>query len=286
MHRSLKVSGAALMVALLATLPASAVSINLGGDGGLLGGGTDGGATATVNTGLLNDSGDAAARVDLGNGLLGSDSDPTTANVDLFGVGDQPTNANVTLGGGADGTNGDVLLDLFGNGASSGSDSNARIALGTGGAGTGDSGNAAALDLFGPADGTGAGDGTSASGAGGGASGSARTVGTVQIAAVGNIQGVGNCFTPSAEQQAKLVARHDYAQSTASWGGIGQLKVVDVGLCSSAGASIVRESNIGRLQAYVTAHPEIRSGLDKLGRSPSEVIAGDKNGDTLTLYVM
>lgn len=288
-----KVSGLALMAALLATLPVSAASITIGGDGGLLGG-SSGDATATIDTGLLNGSGnDATARINLGNGVLGSGSDPTTANVDLFGTGNRPTTASVTLGTGSGGGDSSVLLDLFGGGAGAGGDTNARVALGTGTMGAG-GGNDAALALFGPTSGDGTGssgpgnDGAGVNGKGGGgiSGGGARTVGTVQIAAVDGAPVGGNCFAPTAEQQAKLVARHDYSQSTASWGGVGELKVIDVGLCSDAGASITSQGNIAELQSYVSAHPEIKAGLDKLGRSPSEVIAADKSGATLTLYVM
>lgn len=293
MNKSLKVSGIALLAALLVTPPASAVSINLGGDGGLVGGGSNSDATATVNTNLLNDSGDdATARINLGNGLLGSGSDPTAAEINLFGTGGQSTDANIMLGGGSDGADGNVLLDLFGASPSSGGNTDARIALGTGGVGTGGvGGNDAALNLFGPADGTGAGDGTGKpgdnnSGGIGSGNGGARTVGTVQIAAATSTPVGGKCFAPTAEQRARLVARHDYSQSTVGWGQVGELKVIDVGLCSDAGASITSQANIAELQSYVSAHPEIKAGLDKLGRSPSEVIAGDKTGGTLTLYVM
>jgi hypothetical protein len=269
LRKSLTVSGLALAAALLAAWPAAALDVNVG-TGGLLGGGSNGNATATVDTGLLDSTGnDATARVNLG-GLNGSGSDPTTANVTL---------------GGAGGTNGDVLLDLFGPGGGIGSDSSARVALGTGNLGTG-GGNDAVLNLFGPGDtGSGAPGDSGSGGNGNGGAIPGKTVGTVQIAAVGNAPS-SKCFTPNAEQEAKLIARHDYSQATASWGAIGQLKVVDVGLCSSAGSGLAGQHNIAQLQSYISAHPEIRAGLDKLGRSPGEVIAADKTGDTLTLYVM
>src|SRR6185369_1641261 len=57
LHKSLKVSGIALTMALLTALPAAAVDINVGGGNGVLGGGGSNGANATVNTNLLNDSG-------------------------------------------------------------------------------------------------------------------------------------------------------------------------------------------------------------------------------------
>ncbi len=273
MRKSLTVSSLALAAALLTALPAAALDINVG-SGGVLGGGSNGNANATVNTGLLdNTSDDATARVNLG-GVDGSGSDPTTANVTLGGAG------------GAGGTNGDVLLDLFGPGGGAGSDSNARVAIGTGGLGAG-GGNDAVLNLFGPDDtgGNGVSGDDGAGGNGGGIPGNSRTVGTVQIAAAGN-GSAGKCFTPSAEQEAKLIARHDYSQATTSWGAVTQLKVIDVGLCSNAGAGLAGQRNIAQLQSYISAHPEIRAGLDKLGRAPGEVIAGDKSGDTLTLYVM
>ncbi|MGN6157216.1 MAG: hypothetical protein ACTHNL_03920 [Devosia sp.] len=300
----LKVSALAIAVALLATAPASALSLNLGGNGsggGLLGlgGSGSGGSTATVNTdtnGLLDNG---SGTVTIGSNLLGGPNDnDATANLNLGGAGSggvidllgngssgTPTTADVNLGG-TSGTNGNVLLDLFGDGSSN---PNARVDLGNS-AVTGGSGSDAVLDLFG----TGTGSGGSGTGTGTGTDGNsgvgigtpgAATTGTVAIASLdGAAKG---CFTPNANQVAKLASRHAYVESTfSSWAGVSQLKVVDIGLCRGAGTAITSQSNVGRLQAFVSDHAALRDGLGKLGHKPADVIAADRSGNVLTVYVM
>ena len=305
----LKVSALAIAAALFATAPAVAATINLGGDGGLLnlgggsggllGGGSSGGSTATVNTdtsGLLNDG---SGTTTIGTSLLGGPNDSdATANInlgnartlgvlDLTGNGSDstPTTADVNLGGGT-GANGNVLLDLFGDGSSN---PNARVDLGgTGLAGSNGTGNTnAVLDLFGPGTGTGSGGGTGTTGSGaiGPGTPGARTTGTVAIASLDTANKA--CFTPNANQVAKLANRHAYVDSTlSSWAGASQLKVVDIGLCQGAGTAITSQGNVERLQAFVADHAALRDGLGKLGHKPADVIAADKTGGVLTVYVM
>ena len=154
MRTGFRISAIATIAAMLATAPASALTLNLGGDGGLLGGdgsllglGGSGSTTnATVNSGAPgNGSGGTDAVVNTG--LLGNDESPT-ATVDLggsggnrsllglFGSGDDPATANVDLGSATGGTDGNVLLDLFGP-AGGVDDPNARVTLGNGGDGSG-----------------------------------------------------------------------------------------------------------------------------------------------------
>lgn len=299
----LKVSALAIAAALLATAPASAVSLNLGGNGsgGLLGLGSSSGtgSTATVNadTNGLLDNGTGTATV--GTNLLGGpNDDDATANlnlgsagnggvIDLLGNGSSgtPTTADVNLGG-SSGTNGNVLLDLFGDGSSN---PNARVDLGNS-AVTGDGSTDAVLDLFGTStgsggDGTGTGTGTDGNGGVGIGTPGAATTGTIAIASLdGAAKG---CFTPNANQVAKLASRHAYVGSTfSSWAGVSQLKVVDIGLCQGAGTAITSQSNVGRLQAFVSDHAALRDGLGKLGHKPADVIAADRSGNVLTVYVM
>jgi hypothetical protein len=155
------------------------------------------------------------------------------------------------------------------------------------------------IDLFGPGNGISSGDdGTDNGGAGmPGDDGSAgqpgtssgpgiTTVGAVQVASIAGAA-AGNCFTPNAGQQAKLVNRHAYGASTfATWGQVSSVKVVDVGLCGEAGASIAGNGNIVRLQSMIAAQPALRSSLGKLGHTPNDVIGADKSGNTLVVYVM
>ena len=259
MKNGLKVSTIAIVAGLLLTLPASAVSINLGGNGngGLLGGGDGGSSNPAISAQT--------------NGLLDNGSTDGTATVNLGGTG---------------GTNGNVLLDLFGSGSN-----NATADIGLGGVGTG-GGNDAVIDLFGNdgSDGAGGANGTNGSngsnGPGGIGGAGARTVGTVQIASI-DAKASARCFSPNADQMAKLVNRHDYVDATfATWAGVSQIKVVDVGLCDTAGSSISSQGNIGRLQSYISDHPSLNDGLSKLGHTSSDVVGVDKSDKTLVVYVM
>ena len=85
---------------------------------------------------------------------------------------------------------------------------------------------------------------------------------------------------------AKLVSRHSYGPATFSaWTGIGNLKIVEIGLCTNSKAQISGTANVGKLQAFIRSNAAIRAGLTKNGHSPNDVIAVDKQGNTLILYV-
>jgi len=272
----------------------------LGGTGGASGdngkrinlGGTDTGSLLDLGG---NGSGtDATVDVNLG----GTGSNGTL--VDLFGNGDQPTTANVNLGG-QDGTNANVLLDLFG----SGDNPDAKVTLGNGTdavAGLGGTDGSVIVDLFGNGGtGTGAGGGDTSSGtdafndngntggtgsSGGGLFGtSTGGTGGLKVASI-DAKG-GACFTPNGDQMAKLVGRHIYNATTfSSWAHLGQMKIIDVGVCANAAASIKADANVAALQAKLASSPAIRAGLSSKGHSPGDVIAADASGNTLVLYVM
>lgn len=321
---ALKISTLAILAGMLTTMPAAALDVNLGdGSGGLLNVNGSGGDNSTVNldtgTGNLlggSDGTDAIANVDLGGApeatvdLGATNGSGPDATVDLGGVGGagdgtlldlfgpgstDPTTANINLGnvGGTGSTNGNVLIDLFGGG--SGSGQTAAVTLGSG-----DADGNVLIDLFGP--GTGSDGSGGSAGSTGGGSGSATGGGSVSTGGTGlgvrtnSAVGVkvasldanaGACFTPNAEQVAKLVNRHAYADSIfATWNGIASIKVVNVGVCDSAAGSITGNANIGRLQSFVNSRPALRDSLGKLGHTPSDVIGIDKNGRTLTVYVL
>lgn len=305
MPNGFKLSTMGVLAAMLMAGTASAATINLGGNGGLLnlGGGSGSTANFGVNTnGGANDANldvnlidqDAnTATLDLGNTLGNGGSTAvvdlggtgTNGNlVDLFG-GNEPTTASVDLGG-SGGTDGNVLLDLFGN---SGNGSKADVALGN--TGFGGAGNDAALDLFGP-------DGSNSDGGAGGTNGTGQDLfgpggGStsvnggaipVRVAAVTN---PGKCFAPNSSQIEKLASRHVYGDATFStWAGSSNLKIVNIGLCSGAGAAISANANVDRLQSFVATNAALKTSLGRAGHSPDDVIAADKNGATLTLYVM
>ena len=308
MKTNLKLSTVALLAAMLTTLPATAAVINLGGDGnngGLvnLGGAGGSNTNALVDTGnLLGNSGNNP-NSNASTGLLGTSGNPATATVNLggtrtgstgalnlFGTGnDDPTTANVNLGGTGSGTNGNVLLDLFGGDGNAAP--NANVTLGSPG---NVAGNGTLIDLFG--NGTGGTNGSNgANGSNGGAifgtggnSGSGSTTissGGIRVASLDTRTGA--CFTPNAQQIAKLSARHVYGPATFStWKGVASIKIVDVGVCNNAAASLTSQPNIDHLQSYLDGNAALRAGLGKAGHAPGDVVAVDRSGSDLVVYVM
>lgn len=305
MLNNLKRSTVAVLAAILMAGTASAATINLGGNGGLLNLG--GGSGSTANVGVNTNGGANDANLDVN--LIGQDANTATLDlgntpgnggntaivdlggtgtdgslVDLFG-GNEPTTANFDFGG-SNGTDGTVLLDLFGNG---GDGTNADVALGS--TGSGRPGNNAAFDLFGPdgSNGDGGADGTNGTGGdlfgpGGGSTSVNGGAVPVRVAAVTN---PGKCFAPSSSQIEKLAGRHVYGDATfSSWAGSSSLKIVNIGLCNGAGAAISANANVERLQSFVATNAALKTSLGRAGHSPDDVIAADKNGATLTLYVM
>lgn len=306
-----RLSMIAMIAALAASGSAHAASINLGGNGGLLGGGNGGGLLGggsggsgsglvgnnggVLGTGLLGGNGGSSggstagsASVNLG-GLFGGDgSDNTAANVTLGSGGllggDGSTTGSVTVGQG----NGSVLVDLFGNGGNTG---DAGLTLGL----AGDQGGVApngdvTLDLFG--------DGTD-NGGGGSGGGVPPTPGptteglfgpgatsTVETTASLNPSLAKTCFTPNPRQVMQLVNRHPYGPNTfQSWAGASTVKVIDAGVCDQAAARIDAQANIGRLQQYITSNDQLRTQLAQWGHAPTDVIAVDRQGKTLLVYV-
>jgi hypothetical protein len=267
----LKISALAVIAAMLLTAPASSATINIGGtgNGGLL---NFGGSNTDPNVDVLTNGSAAGAP----NG---------TATTNALNNGGAPTTADVILGGtgGTGNTNGNVLLDLFGTG--DGSD--AAVALGSGNGTDG----GAALDLFGNGGaGTGGGSGGTGGtngdlfGPSGGSNGSVTTNG-IRVASLDSTANA-RCFAPDATQIARLTSRHDYDDATLSgWVHASSVSIVDTGLCDSAKTTIARDANVAHLQAFVNGSPALRSMLAKQGRSASDVIAADRKGSTLTLYV-
>lgn len=306
MRNSTKLSAIAVLAAMLSAGPVMAATINLGGNGGLLDlGGNGGNSNTTVDATLGGTDADANVTVNGsgtngllgGNGLLGTDvfgsSQHTTAdanldnagdaNVDLFG-GDGDSNADVTLGNG----NTNILDDLFGIGGVGGAGDNgdgtttADVNLGLGNLLGGD-------DLFGnplpTPQGNGGTPGGGNPGTGGGVfgpGGSGNGAG-VEVAA---LEDGAACFNPDAGQMGKLINRHAYtATSMGAWRGVTELKIVKIELCASAKSEIGASTNVAALQAYLAANPTFSARLQSKGYSPDDVIAVDRNGKTLIVYV-
>lgn len=111
--------------------------------------------------------------------------------------------------------------------------------------------------------------------------------------------GSGNSLTASADaclslteaQLRDLVNRHAYTQATfRSWAGTNSLKIVPVDLCegvvSKVSMTVGGDANIARLQAFLGGQAKVRAGLASQGYSPSDVIAADRDGQVLVIYVM
>jgi hypothetical protein len=268
----LKISALAGIAAMLLTVPASSATINIGGtgSGGLI---TLGGSNTDPNADVLTNGSTSGAP----NG---------TATTNALDTGGGPTMADLTLGGtgGSGNTNGNVLLDLFGTGGGN----DAAVALGSGNGTDG----GAALDLFGNGGGgTGNGTGGTASpngdlfGPSGGSNGGSLATNGIRVASLDNAA-TGRCFNPDATQIARLTNRHDYDAATLSgWVNAATVSIVNTGLCTSARNAIARDANVARLQAFVNSTPALKSMLAKQGRSAADVIAVDRKGSTLTLYV-
>ena len=272
MRTGLKISTIAVAVAILTAAPAYALTVNLGGSGSggivnlggsntdptadvLTNGTASGAPNGTAKTNALNNGG-GPTTADLNLGGTGG-TGPSNGNVllDLFGAGDG-NDAAVALGSG-NGTDGGAALDLFGNG--------------NGGAGGGSGGTGGNDDLFGPAGGTGNSDTLSA--------------GNIRIASLDSTANA-RCFAPDATQIARLTNRHDYdAVPLSSWVDASSVSIVNTGLCDSARMKIARDANVARLQTFVDGNAAIKSMLAKQGRSPTDVIALDKKGGTLVVYV-
>jgi hypothetical protein len=281
MRLSVGLSALALGIALSAT-PVLAASLHIGGNGI---GGNGGGV---LGTGLLGgnsqQSGNTSVTVNANTNTNGA-----APGLNLFGGNGDTSTATATLGtGGGNTGSGNVLLDLFGTGHDNGT-GQANISLaglgngvpGTGGGTDGD----VNLDLFG--DGSGVTPIGSPEGGGtGGDAGGGVGVGGGAGTQVASLDARAGCFTPNANQLAKLAGRHTYDPAMfSSWTGVTAIKVIRAGLCSAAARDVAAQSNVGELQNYFSGDAALRAKLAQWGHSPSDVIAVDRQGSTLIVYV-
>jgi hypothetical protein len=225
-----------------------------------VGGSSSGGIDADVNLGG-NPGGSNGTLLDLfGNELVTADlSAPNgSSTIDLLGGGD----TTVVVGGPG------IIDDLFGSGVTT-----AQVGLGLPDA------DGVVEDLFGPLSGGNGGGGNGGNGGGGG-NGSG---GGVQVAALGNVDA---CYSPNSMQIDKLANRHVYtAETFASWRGATTLKIVRINLCDAAGARIEGNANVAALQNYLASFPAFSARLKAKGFAPDDVIAVDRTGNTLIVYV-
>jgi len=87
-------------------------------------------------------------------------------------------------------------------------------------------------------------------------------------------------------QLAKLAGRHTYDTTTfEGWMGIKAIKVIRAGLCPQAARDVAAQTNIGQLQTFFGSNAALRDQLAKWGHGPGDVIAVDRQGSTLIVYV-
>jgi hypothetical protein len=236
-----RLSALAFAAAALLAAPSQAISINLGGGGPLVEVGHSG-SSATVSAGGVRASigGDIAAGTDVSGG--GSTAS-ANAILDLFGAGDASAKVSGALLG--DGTDVDLLLNLFGPAAGGG-------------------------------------------GSGGGVGGGGGNGGGTLVASLG-IDGL-SCFTPSDQQIATLLSRHSDGITGASSTGISNVKVIEVELCPAARLKLQQiaeaNSSLQMLQTYAARQLPIQMGLARSGHTMRDVIAVDRQGNTLVVYVI
>lgn len=322
MKTGLKISTIATLAAMFAAAPAYALSVNVGGEGGLLNVDTSSsGVNATVDAGNLLGGGSGGGFVSLGGPGDGTGSlvnvgpgSNGTVNVDLggtdgLGLGQGPITGSVNLGGSTpDAT---VLANLFGdpNGGPT-----AAVDVNTGGADglltgipvVGDIGDTSViLDLFGPGgngaggSGTGGngGNGGGGTGGNGGAGGNGGNGGAGGVGVGANVRiatadlragaNAGGCFNPTDAQVERLASRHDYDQDYfAQWGAVTQVKVVDLSICGDAAPRLRAMANISKLQTVFSGSEALKAILARQGAKPNGVIGADRSGKMLTIYTL
>ena len=121
--------------------------------------------------------------------------------------------------------------------------------------------------------------------------GQIQTRAGVQVAANAAAAGNSNakCFAPDETQIANLLGRTSYSASvTASWQSASSVSLVPIDLCPNAKAQLAAalnaNANINYMQNAVATNTRIKSKLQP-GYDPKDVLAVDKSGDDLTVYV-
>jgi hypothetical protein len=178
---------------------------------------------------------------------------------------------------GVPGTNSGGTVDLFGNNTDvsantlGGGGNRANVSLGLGGL---------LNNLFGAngGDGSDGGDGT---GGGNGGQGSAVRVASFE-------SGGNACFMPTRAQLDTLMNRHSYAGNLV--GPAASIQIVKVPLCaktqSKITAAIAGNGNLQMLHDKIDASARLTNKLANAGYSSEDVIAVDRQGGKLIVYVL
>jgi len=252
MHRHFYAITALVIAAAMISTSAEALSLGLGsGKGGLINTGGGNGGLINVNTGSGDSSGSGGSSGvggTVGGILSGGSTQNDVGGVQVGTSGPSPTGTSLSLtGGGLNSVNG-LLNSLFGtvNGLVPG----------------GDPGSPTPLPIEGG--------------------------GIVPASFGGANAGAVGCFMPNAGQMATLFSRHDYAGNWTQ--GATRLKVIKVPMCSAAlarvAAAAAGNANVLHLQGTVAGSSWVTGQLAQQGFTGSAVVAADRQGGTLVVYVI
>lgn len=261
--------GAVCLAAILsAAAPASAASllglVDVGGGSGSGGNsvGVPGVATVTTSSGS---SGTSASGSLLGGG-------GSTLNADLSGV----------LGG-----NSGASVQLPGTGGLLGSNDPTGGVVGTvNSTVSGVTGNGGLADTLLGAGLLGGGGGAGTPGAGGGGVPGVRTAGVAGAGGVGALA----CVNNQERQILNIAARQVYTRrSFAEWKRAANIQLIPVRLCAAARRDIARavgmSPNIRAMQGALASDPLISASLSRTRYDAANVLAVEKRGSTLQVYV-
>lgn len=100
-----------------------------------------------------------------------------------------------------------------------------------------------------------------------------------------------NCVTLSPAQIDQLEHSRTYNGATFnSWAGANKLKVIPMHICSTGlldvSMTMAADANVEKLQSFLARQQKIRAGLQSQGYAPTDVIAADRDGNFLLVWVI
>ena len=261
------------VIALMGASPSHALSLKLLNDGNLL---DVDNSKSGVSVSVGGSTASAPIKADVGGKLLGQSNARNTASVGL------------DLGGVVKNTKAGATVDLLSPARGTG------VALSTSTGALG--GNGLGLDLSvglpglrlsgsGTGGGNGSGNGGTGGGNGGGGNGGGGTGGGILIAELGAPD---ICATPSSARINALLRSQSYdysmlAQAT-------RVRIVPVEICLSVrdrlNATLANTASVAQLQQFLSTSSSVERSLSRAGYGLANVVAVDRNGSTLIVYVI
>lgn len=261
------------VIALMGASPSHALSLKLLNNGNLLDADN---SKSGVSVSVGGSTASAPIKADVGGKLLGQGNARNTASVglDLGGVV-KNTKAGATV---------DLLSPARGTGVAL---STSTGALGGNGLGLDLSVGLPGLGLSGSGTGggNGSGNGGAGGGNGGGGNGGGGTGGGILIAELGAPD---ICATPSSARINALLRSQSYdysmlAQAT-------RVRIVPVEICLSVrdrlNATLANTASVAQLQQFLSTSSSVERSLSRAGYGLANVVAVDRSGSTLIVYVI